>query len=94
MRVRLRLFTIRTEVGQHAEAVWSVLLTELDGQGARPLHVLHPELLLGLVLLGDDEQLYGQPIQTVAENQEVLLVMPDVSRRSAGDDLTEDAISS
>ena len=88
--VFLALHGFVAEVGEEAEAVGAVLLAHLDCDFANAAQV-SPEFGLGEVLFRDREEHYRHPAESIAEDDDLVVLEEDLGGLAVGDDLTEGA---
>ena len=95
MAVGLRLEAVVAEVGEDTEAVGTVLLAHPDRQGpeSRQDRSVGPELDLGHVLFGHEEEHDRHPVEMVVENDEVVFLVSDPRGQTARNDLAESAVA-
>ena len=90
--MRLRLCGVGAEVGDDAEPVGGVGLADLGGEaGGAGEERRAPEVELAEVLAWGDEPHHGRPLQGVAEDDEVVVLVADGAGEVAGDDAAEHA---
>ena len=91
MPVLLALHGIGTQVGDETEALWTVGHPHLNGDLAHPSHVA-PQLFLGHVPPGNDEEHHWHPPQSIAKDHDLFVLVEDLGGLLAGDDLAEGAV--
>jgi uncharacterized membrane protein YkvA (DUF1232 family) len=85
----LALHGVQPEVGEQAEAVGAVLAAHAHGHLAQVAHV-PPELRLRQVALGHRQEHHRHPVQAVAEDHHLVVLIEHLRLGAAGDDGAED----